>query len=101
MSESRLIYKDEDGIRRTAIADSDRPGKLIVLTQQDIEGTLAMIEQQREIDQRGATNKKVATMPVFVMENLKQRGIWDDPDAFDKWLNSSEATPWRVWGGSV
>jgi hypothetical protein len=32
---------------------------------------------------------------------LIRRGLYFDLDAFDKWWNSYEADPWRIWKGSV
>lgn len=40
--------------------------------------------------------RRVATIPVVVQHDLMQRGIWFDRSALKKWLNSSEAQPYRT-----
>ena len=48
---------------------------------------------------RHGVNKLAARIPLTVYEDLKHRGIADDEAKFKAWLNSSEATPWRIWLG--
>lgn len=100
MAEQRRLYMVQGGVVRESIYDDDAPDRLVVHTAQDLEEILAGIARDREI-QRHGLNKRVATLPAIVVEDLIHRGIYDDPDAFDAWLNSSEAEPWRVWRGSV
>ena len=100
MTETKKLYTVRDGIVRETIYDDDAPERIVVHTQQDIEEILAGIARDREI-QRHGMNKRVATLPAFIVEDLIHRGIYHDPDAFDAWLNSSEADPWRVWKGRV
>ena len=102
MSEIRRVYYNADGIRRTMIADPDRPGEFTHLVEQDVEEILDGIPRRREAHKQGPTdNKMVGSIPVIVAEDLKKRGLWDDPDAFRKWLNSWEARPFRIWEGRV
>ena len=75
-------------------------GRLVVQMRQNVDEIIAGIERDRDNLKR-TMNKKVATLPAFVVEDLTHRGIYDDRDAFDAWLNSSEADPWRVWKGRV
>ena len=88
-----------DGIVRETIYDPGE-GRLVVQMRQNVDEILAGIERDRDNLKR-TMNKKVATLPAFVVEDLTHRGIYDDRDAFDAWLNSSEADPWRVWKGRV
>ena len=88
-----------DGIVRETIYDPGE-GRLVVQMRQNVDEILAGIERDRDNLKR-TMNKKVATLPAFVVEDLTRRGIYDDRDAFDAWLNSSEADPWRVWKGRV
>jgi hypothetical protein len=90
----------QDGIVRESIYDDDAPDRLLVHTRQYLDEILAGIARDRETMPHGL-NKKVATLPAFVVEDLIHRGIYHDPDAFDAWLNSSEADPWRIWQGRV
>jgi hypothetical protein len=85
-------------VRETIYDDSD--GRLVVAMRQNVDEILAGIARDRD-NLRRTTNKKVATLPAFVVEDLTKRGIYDDPDAFDAWLNSSECDPWRVWNGRI
>lgn len=100
MSETRRLYMVENGIVRETIYD-DSEGRLVVHIKQDLDEILAGIARDREIQRNNGDMKRVASLPAFVVEDLTQRGIYDDPDAFDAWLNSSEADPWRVWRGRV
>lgn len=89
----------DGGIVRETIYD-DSNGRLVVAMHQNVDQILAGIARDRDNLTR-TNNKKVATLPAFVVEDLTYRGIYDDPDAFDAWLNSSEADPWRVWKGRI
>jgi hypothetical protein len=100
MVERRTVYRNADGVRRTLITDDDRPGKALVKTEVVLDEIVDGIARDREIMRHGV-NKKVASLPLTVYEDLVNRGIAGDEDAFKKWLNSSEATPWRVWQGNV
>ena len=85
-------------VRETLFDDSD--GRFVVSMRQNLDEILAGIARDRENMTR-TRDKKVATLPAFVVEDLTNRGIYNDPDAFDAWLNSSECDPWRVWKGRV
>ncbi len=100
MSERRRVYRDSDGITRVLIWDDEDPDSFVVHTAQDIEQILDGVARDRETMRHG-DNKKLATLPAIIYEDLKQRGIADDDDAFRKWLNSPEASPWRIWQGEV
>ena len=89
----------QDGIVRETIYDPGE-GRLVVNMRQNVDEILAGIERDRDAMKR-TMNKKVATLPAFVVEDLTHRGIYDEPDRFDAWLNSSEADPWRVWRGRI
>jgi hypothetical protein len=98
VGEARRRYEARDGVARTLITDDDTPDRFYVLTQQDIEPILDGIARDRETMRHGV-NKLAARLPLFVYEDLLHRGIIGDEDAFKKWLNGPEATPWRVWKG--
>jgi hypothetical protein len=100
VGEQKRIYQARNGIVRTAILDPDRPDDLTVLTQQDVEPILDGIARDRETMRHGV-NKLAARLPMFVYEDLVHRGIAYDEDAFKRWLNGPEATPWRVWRGQL
>ena len=100
MGEAKRVYHVRDGVARTAIIDPDRPDDLIVKTSQDIEPILAGIARDRELMRHGV-NKLAARLPLFIYEDLVHRGVIGDEDAFKKWLNGPEATPWRVWRGRL
>ena len=97
--ETRRLYMVQGGIVRETIYDESE-GRLVVSAQQVLDEILAGIARDRE-NMRKSEFKKVATLPGVVVEDLTKRGIYDDRDAFDRWLNSSEAAPWRVWQGRV
>jgi hypothetical protein len=99
MPETRRLYTVDGGIVRETIYD-DSNGRLVVAMRQNVDEILAGIARDQE-NLRRTEMRKVATLPAFVVEDLTHRGIYDDPDAFDAWLNSSAASPWRVWKGRV
>lgn len=46
--------------------------------------------------QKSGDMVKVASLPMMVYLDLKQRGILDDRPAMRKWLSSEEAQPYRT-----
>jgi hypothetical protein len=96
MGEARRRYAFRDGVARDLISQDDL---LIKVVSQDVERILEEIHYLREVSPKHSTNKHAAKIPVPIYEDLKRRGIIDDKDAFRRWLNSSEASPWRVWQG--
>ena len=101
MGEQKRRYQARDGVARTLIFDQAEPDRFTVQTTQDIEPILDGIARDREIMTNAGYNKHVARLPLFVVEDLTHRGIYHDEDAFKKWLNGPEATPWRIWKGTV
>jgi hypothetical protein len=99
VTEARRTYENANGVRRTLIVDDERPDAIIVQTEQDIEEILAGIERDRELHPSSATNKMLARVPIAVYERacLEQ---WGEDD-WARWLNSSEAAPFRIWRGRV
>lgn len=101
MAERCRVYRDADGVKKTMIWDDDNPSQVYIKTEQDLTEILAGIARDRELAGRAKDLQPSHRLPLIVWEDLKKRGIADDDDAFRKWLNSSEASPWRVWPGSV
>ena len=101
MGEQRRRYQARDGVERTMIYDPDEPDRFTVQTTQDIEPILDGIARDREIMPNIGHNKLLARLPTFIVEDLIHRGIYFDEDAFKRWLNGPEATPWRIWQGQV
>ena len=99
MTERSRVYHDAHGVRRTLIADDERPDRFVVRTQQDVEPVLASVERDRAIMAHDGVNKLLARIPVSIFERSVHEQ-WDDGD-WKKWLNSSEAAPFRVWPGRV
>ena len=100
MAERMRIYKDSDGIRRTSIWDDEDPNQVTVKTEQNVAPILDGIARDRETMVHG-DNKLAARLPLTVYEDLVHRGIADDEAKFKAWLNSSEASPWRIWQGRM
>ncbi|HJZ15744.1 MAG TPA: hypothetical protein VJ251_09870, partial [Stellaceae bacterium] len=69
-------------------------------TSMDVEPVLDSIARDRELMTHGV-NKVVGRLPAIVVEDLIKRGLYYDPDAFDRWWNSYEADPWRIWKGQL
>lgn len=100
MSERREIYHNQDGVRRTMITDSDHPDRIVVQTEVIMDGILENNAVMRDLHPRRSTNKLVARgIPMTIYEKSMLEG-WDEDD-WKKWLNSSEAIPYRIWQGRV
>lgn len=98
MGEQRRRYLYRDGIARETIADE---GGFRIKSAQDVEPVLDSIARDQDIMANTGPNKLLGRLPMIVVEDLIRRGIYDDPDAFDRWWNSIEANPWRIWRGSI
>ena len=97
MGEARRRYIARNGIVRETVVDED--GTILINTFQDLEPVLDSIARDRELYKNDGDNKVIGRLPMIKVEELIRRGIYDDPDAFDKWWNSTEANPWRIWKG--
>jgi hypothetical protein len=93
------IYQDRNGVRRTFIADPDRPYSPVVKTEQFMDDILESIARDRETMPNNGPNKLVARVPVYIYERAVHED-WDEDD-WKKWLNSTEAEPFRIWRGRV
>lgn len=98
MTESRRVYRDHDGVRRTLVVDEANPNAFGVLTEQNLDEILAGIARDRETMRHGV-NKLLARIPVPIYERAVQEA-WDEGD-WRRWLNSSKAAPFRIWQGAV
>jgi hypothetical protein len=97
--ERRTIYRNADGVRRTLITDDERPEDFAVHTEQDIEPILDSVERDRAIMSHNGVNKLLARIPIEVYERSVHEQ-WDEAD-WARYLNSSEAAPFRIWRGRV
>ena len=94
-----FVYEDRNGVRRTLIADDERPDRFVVKTSQDLEPILESIARDRELMANTGVNKLAARIPVSIYE----RSIHEEwsVDDWKRWLNSSEAEPFRIWKGKL
>jgi hypothetical protein len=99
MAERSTVYRDADGVRRTLITDDERPQDFVVHTEQVLDEVLASVERDRETMRHDGVNKLLARIPVAIFERSVHQQ-WDEGD-WARWLNSSEAAPFRVWRGRV
>jgi hypothetical protein len=93
------VYSELDGVRRTLVYNDDNPKEFHVKTTQDVEPILDSVVRDREIMRNTGAEKLVARVPVSIYERAIHEQ-WDDRD-WDRWLNSFEAQPFRIWQGSV
>lgn len=100
MGEARRRYSARNGIERTMILD-DASSTFTVQHSQDVEPILDGIARDREIMRNDGDFKLTHRIPTVIYEELQRAGIADDPDLFRAWLNSSDATPWRIWEGKT
>ena len=99
--ETRILYRNSDGVRRTSITDDADPGTLRVFTEVEMDEVLEGIKRAREEEQARnfPLNRTLARVPMTVYEQslLEQ---WDDAD-WKKWLNDPANATFRVWPGRV
>jgi hypothetical protein len=100
MAEKKVIYRDDDAVKRTMIWEDDQPEIVHVQTTQDLTQTLENNKIMREMHPRRSTNKLLARgVPVSVAERA-MREEWDESD-WKKWLNDPDNAAFRVWPGRV
>jgi hypothetical protein len=99
MTERKQVYHDGDGVRRTLITDDERPEDFAVHTEQVLDEILDSIERDRATMAHDGVNKLLARIPIPIYERAVHEQ-WDDAD-WARWLNSSEAAPFRIWRGNV
>jgi len=99
VAQQRIVYRDSDGLRRTMILDSENPHRVVVQTEQSLDGLFDDIAHRRDTLRPGANIRPIASIPVEIYERMALEGWGPDDEA--KWLNSAEAEPFRVWRGRV
>lgn len=99
--ESRIVYRNSDGVKRTALVDYEQPNKFTVHTEVEMDEVLEGIKRAREDEtaRNFPTNRLVARVPMTVYEKsiVEQ---WDEAD-WKKWLNDPDNAAFRVWPGRV
>ena len=100
MGEQKRRYDARNGVERTLILD-DASDVFHVQHSQDVEPILDSIARDREIMPNTGQNKLTHRIPTVIYEELQRQGIADDPDLFRIWLNSSDASEWRIWKGRL
>lgn len=97
--ESTFVYRNSDGVRRTSVEDSEKPGVLRVYTEVEMDEVLEGIKRDRENQRAGSTNKLLARVPLTIYEKSVHEQ-WDEAD-WKKWLNDPDNAAFRVWQGQV
>ena len=97
--ERAFVYQDANGVRRTLLADDEQPDRFRVFTEQDIEPVLDSVARDRELMANTGVNKLAARVPVSIYERAIHEQ-WSEED-WRRWLNSSDAAPFRIWQGRV
>lgn len=100
MAESKLVYRNSDGVRRTSIWDDDNPDQITVLTEVDLTQLAENNKIFRELHPRRSTNKLIARgVPLTVAEQA-MREQWDERD-WARWLDNPDNAVFRVWQGRI
>ena len=98
--EIKRVYRNADGVRRTAIWEDDKPDILHVKTEVDLTRAIENNHLMREAHPRRSTNKLIARgVPLTVAEQA-MREQWDEKD-WAKWLDDPDNAAFRVWQGRV
>jgi hypothetical protein len=102
-----FVYSDANGVRRTLIADDERPDRFVVKTSQDLEPILDGVARDRELFAHNGHNKVLGRVPVAVYERAVHEQ-WDESD-WRKWWNGAgpddlpNGRALRIWnpGGTI
>jgi hypothetical protein len=97
--ERKSVIRNRDGVRRTLMTDSEDRTRFHVITEQNVDEVLESIKRDAENHRERSTNKLLARIPMTVYEIAVHQG-WDEDD-WRRYLNSSEAAPFRIWKGQV
>jgi len=96
------------GIVKTDWYVDEMNGKVGVNRVQDVEHIVEfnkILRNEESLNphksRKGETFRKVASIPLVVVEDLMRKGIWDDKNAMKKWLNDSDNRGFRIWPGRV
>jgi hypothetical protein len=100
MGEARRRYDARNGVERTLILDN-ASSMFHVKHTQDVEPILDSIARDREVMRNDGDFKLTHRIPTIIYEQLQALGITEDEALFKAWLNSSDATPWRIWEGKT
>jgi hypothetical protein len=93
-----FVYRDSDGVRRTAIWEERDPHLLTVKTQVDLTQAIENNKIVREMHPRRSTNKLLARgVPLTVAEQAF-REQWDEGD-WKRWLDDPDNAAFRIWPG--
>lgn len=98
--ESKLVYKNSDGVRRTLITDTDRPYEATVHTEVVMDSVIENNKIMRELHPQKSTNVLLARgipMTVYEQSVLEE---WDDKK-WAQWLNDPDNAVFRIAGGWV
>lgn len=99
MGEAKRRERTLYGEREIVFQPDD--SRMVIKDSQDVEPVLAAVARHQDLKRNTGDNKYLGTLPAVIVVDLMNRGIFHDPDAFDRWWNSTEANPWRVWKGTV
>ena len=80
-----FVYEDRNGVRRTLIADDERPDQFTVKTSQDLEPILDSVARDRELFANNGDNVVLGRVPVGVYERAVHEQ-WGEDD-WRKWWN--------------
>ena len=105
----RTLISDAPGLKTELVSDNSDTRLHIVTTQEDWQVKQEVAQRKREWAEQSKThdgnNKPVAVIPAAIVNDLVQKGIWQDPDAFDRWFrvwaNNPENADLRITEGRV
>jgi hypothetical protein len=100
---SRVVAVDKDsGFEQVMHYDTDTDD----ITLENKQDVTDIIEFNKALDRSGAGGfkgdmVKVASLPLSIYYDLKQKGILDDQVAFKKWLNDRDNLVFRTRSGRI
>lgn len=83
------------------LTTEDGDGTAHLHGEQDVQPVIDHCKDFRDHVKPHENFRKVAEIPVVLVNQLKAEGIWGDAKAVLKWLDKPENKPFRTWEGRL
>jgi len=104
MGEKFMGYLDDDenGIRQSVYYEEQRD-RLIIRESQDVSAILKDNRRLRNEEDGKPFGewKRIAQIPLIIVNDLMKKGIWGDKIRLKKWLNKTEFKHLRTKNGQI
>lgn len=95
------IFDARGGVIKAIQTSASDPDVMRLVTTQDVDPVITYAREMAANGNWSGEMKPAAEIPMVIVEQLMQSGVWDDPDAMKKWLNDPANDCFRIWRGRV